>query len=86
MGKAKRRRTRAGTEPLATYHSFNRKNLLSQGDLSALGANDAGTAENADARITKRFRPFAGADRMLAALGLRAGQRLWATSTYHLIG
>jgi hypothetical protein len=86
VSEAKCRCTRADTKPLATQYSFNRKNLLSQGDLSALGAKDAGTAEKADARITKRFRPTARSHRMLAALRLGAGQRRWAANTHHLIG
>jgi len=47
------------TEALVTPDYFKRKNLLTQGDQSTLGVKAAGTAEEAGAKITERFRRMA---------------------------
>ncbi|MDH4481910.1 MAG: SLBB domain-containing protein, partial [Rhodoferax sp.] len=47
------------TEALVTPDYFKRKNLLTQGDQSTLGAKAPGTAEQAGAKITERFRRMA---------------------------
>jgi protein involved in polysaccharide export with SLBB domain len=47
------------TEALVTPDYFKRKNLLTQGDQSTLGAKSAGAAEEAGAKITERFRRMA---------------------------
>jgi protein involved in polysaccharide export with SLBB domain len=47
------------TEALVTPDYYKRKNLLTQGDQSTLGAKAAGTAEEAGAKITERFRRMA---------------------------
>ncbi len=47
------------TEALVTPDYFKRKNLLTQGDQSTLGAKAAGAAEEAGAKITERFRRMA---------------------------
>ncbi len=47
------------TEALVTPDYFKRKNLLTQGDQSSLSAKAPGTAEQAGAKITERFRRMA---------------------------
>lgn len=47
------------TDALVTPDYYKRKNLLTQGDQSSLGAKAPGTAEQAGAKITERFRRMA---------------------------